>query len=437
MDWRRWADALWFLAWAVLSSAWCLTAAAQLGPTFDEPIYLERGLGCWRDLSHAGLIKLGTMPLPIDVQTFPLFLWESWHGTPIDPLADLHAVLPWMRAGNLVFWWLLLCYGWRTGRMLAGPWGGRFAVAVLACEPNLLAHGALATTDIAITACLLALLYHFRAGRDCSWPRRLALPAIWCGLAILAKASAIVYAPICLAVIELERLIRAGAFAAPTGTRLGHAWQVLRPAWRDGVCIVLGGLTFAVVYCGSDFSPQPAFVEWANGLPEGALANCMIWLSENLCIFSNGLEGIVRQVKHNMRGHGTYLLGEAFPRSVWYYFPVLLTIKLTVPVLLAPLAALAAGRVRVLTNWACLTALVLLVFSLTFRVQIGIRLVLPLVAIGIVGLSAALVEGLRSPRWQWTRPAFATAIACGLIWTTTATAMIWPHGLCYINELWG
>jgi len=192
----------------------------------------------------------------------------------------------------------------------------------------------------------------------------------------------------------------------------------------------------AFVYCGSDFRPHPSFMEWAHSLPEGILANWMVGLADNLCIFSNAAEGIVRQVKHNMHGHGTFLLGEAQPRSLWYYFPVLLTIKLCVPVLLAPLVV-AAIRARALANWACWTALVLLGFSLTFHVQIGIRLVLPLVSIGLVGLAAAFVEALRSPRWQWTRPALASAVAAGLLWMTMASATVWPHGLCYVNELWG
>ena len=46
------------------------------------------------------------------------------------------------------------------------------AVALLACEPVLLGHAALATTDIAVAACLLALAFEFHAGRGGRWPRR-------------------------------------------------------------------------------------------------------------------------------------------------------------------------------------------------------------------------------------------------------------------------
>src|SRR5437870_662807 len=38
------ADWLWFLVFAAASSVWCATAAVQLGPTFDEPLYVTRGL---------------------------------------------------------------------------------------------------------------------------------------------------------------------------------------------------------------------------------------------------------------------------------------------------------------------------------------------------------------------------------------------------------
>ena len=228
MRWRPSGDWLWFLAWGLASSAWCLGAAAQLGSTFDEPVYVARGLAHWRTGSHQGLLALGTMPLPIDVQTLPLYLWERHTGVPADPIHDLQHLLFWARAATQVFWWLLLFYGRLAGRQLAGPWGGRIAVALLACEPNLLAHAALATTDIAITACLLALLYHFRNGREANWRWRYGVPALWFGLALLAKASALVYGPICMVVVELDRLTRAGAFVCPPGTRwrdrLRHAW---------------------------------------------------------------------------------------------------------------------------------------------------------------------------------------------------------------------
>src|SRR4051794_32989631 len=90
----RWVDAVWLLAFGLASSVWCVTAAAQLGATFDEPLYVKAGLTNWRTGSNKLLMRAGTMPLPIDLQTLSVYLWEQYRGEPFDPLLDLHTVLP-------------------------------------------------------------------------------------------------------------------------------------------------------------------------------------------------------------------------------------------------------------------------------------------------------------------------------------------------------
>jgi hypothetical protein len=436
----RLADLAWLLFWGGVSSLWCLTAAQQLGGTFDEPVYLQRGLEHWRDGSPTPLMHLGTMPLPVDTVTLPLYLYERWTGTPLDPLRDWEKVLPWARAATLVFWWLLLLYGWLCARLLAGPWAGRLAVALLACEPSLLAHASLATTDVCISACLLILVYHFRAGREASWPLRVLLPAFGFGLALLAKASALVFGSVCMLVLGLEHLVRKEVLPTllPFSWRglLGQTWARCRPLRRDLTWIVLGGLAVAFVYVGSDWQPQKSFVAWARQLPDGTSKTCVVWLTEHLRCFSNAGDGLMRQITHNVRGHGAYLLGYTDPRALWFYFPVLLTIKMTVPIL-ALLLLLLVFQPRTLTNWACLTAAVLLLLSLTFRVQIGIRLVLPLVALGLVGLAAALAGAIRGTDAGWRRCLLTGAAAAGVAWMLVASVRVWPHGLCYVNELWG
>jgi hypothetical protein len=438
--WSGWlVDCLWILVWGAASSAWCLTAAQQLGATFDEPIYVTRGLQHWRTGSHAGLMQLGTMPLPVDVQTLPLYVAERWRGTPFDATADLDRLLPWARAATLVFWWLLLLHAWLAGRSLAGPWGGRLAVALLACEPSVLAHAALATTDIALTACTLALVYHFRANREAGWWLRVAWPALWFAAAVLAKASGLVFGPLCLAIVEAERLLRQRTQDSVLSTQ-HPVRSILRRAFAtvtgDFAQIGFLGLALVFLYCGSDWRAQPQFVAWAHGLPDGIFGRGMVWLSEHLYIFSNAGEGLVRQVKHNIHGHGVYLLGRTDPRSVWYYFPVALTIKLSVPLLLAPVA-LAAVRARALVNWALLAAAALALFSLNCHVQIGVRLVLPLVALAAVGLAAAVVHACRDLGPGWRAQLLAGGTAAGLLWTAAAAVLVWPEGLCYVNELWG
>jgi len=429
-----WWDGVWLLVWAAASAVWCITAAQQLSATFDEPFYVASGLEGWRTGSHATLLRKGTMPLSADLQALPLYLWERWNGVPFDPQADLHRLLPWARAATLVFWGLVLLYGMLAARHIGGVWAGRLAVALLACEPSLLAHASLATTDVAVSACLLGLAYHFRVARQTGWPRRVAVPAAWYAAALLAKASALLIGPLWLLVVEIERLGRAAA--APRGR-----WPHLPPGvvWRafarDCGWIVSIGLLIVFLYCGSDWRPEPSFVAWAHGLRDAPLAGSMVWLAEHLRIFSNAGEGVVRQITHNIRGHGAYVLGHTDARALWYYFPVVFTIKLSEPVLLAPLLV-AAVRPRTLVNWACLAAAAVILFSVTFRVQLGVRMILPAVVLLIVGLSAAAANAGRDlgPRW---RTAVVAVAVSAVVWTGFTTLSVWPHGLAYVNRFWG
>jgi len=267
------------------------------------------------------------------------------------------------------------------------------------------------------------------------------VPAFWFAAAVLAKASGLVFGPICLLLVELERRLfrpAAAGVQSPAGSRLRRALAILlaRDFRRDVIQLFGLGMFLVFLYCGCDWHTQPAFVEWARRLPEGTMRSGMVWFAEHLRIFSNAGEGIVRQVKHNMHGHGTYLLGVSAPRALWYYFPVALTIKLSVAFLVLPLVILLAGP-RHLRNWACLAALVLLCFSVTCRVQIGIRLVLPLVVLAVVGLAGAVARTCQDLSPGWPRRLLAGGVGAGIAWTAAAALLVWPHGLCYVNELWG
>jgi len=292
---------------------------------------------------------------------------------------------------------------------------------------------------LALAACLLALVYHFHAGRDSGWVRRVGLPAFWFGAALLTKASALAFGPLCLVIVECDRLMRGGTWVGllnRDAPRLNKLPVPFRPFVHDFVHILAGGLLLTFLYCGSDWQPQPSFVAWARQLPEGLPASVMIWLAEHLCIFSNAGEALVRQIGHNFRGHGVYLLGHADPRSIWYYFPAALSMKLSLPLLVLPLL-LAVLRPRCLVNWACLAAGSLLVYSLNCKVQIGVRFMLPLLALAAVGLAAAIVQTWRAYAPSWRRHGLTVVVAGGLAWTALAAVSVWPHGLCYTNEFWG
>lgn len=139
---------------------------------------------------------------------------------------------------------------------------------------------------------------------------------------------------------------------------------------------------------------------------------------------------------HAFHGHvHAVVYGRVYDPSVWFYFPVTLAIKLPDATLLA-LVVVPLLRWRVLANPAVAVVTVLLLFSLTMKVQIGIRLVFPLVAFLALWLAVAATRphpglGVRGRR-----------LAVGLLILATAYSAVeavraWPDGLRYANRLHG
>jgi hypothetical protein len=423
-------DWLWLLAVLLVGGAMIVTEADRTGGTFDEAFYLETGLNRWRTGSTAKLMDVGTMPLPVDVQTLPLYLIEQVRGIDWNLTADFREMLTIARRGTLIFWALALIYGWRIARSIGGPWAGRLAVLTLALEPTHLAHAALATTDVAITACILMFAYHYRAGRDGPWMNRVGLPALLGGIAILAKASAIVFCPLCVLAIEFERRWLASVETAAWPRFKESIRALLSPAFRHESAVIAGlALVLTCVYCGNDFEAHPKIVAAAYDMQPGTGRDICVWLAGHARIFNNAFVGLWFQIHHNMHGHGSFLVGEVSPRAVWYYFPVALSIKLPVAILMTPLILALVAR-RSLFNWPILASLMLLIFSLNCRVQIGVRMQLPLIALACVGMCSALPSlPLRGVAGAWA--------ATMSLWLGVAAVNNWPRHLSYINELYG
>jgi hypothetical protein len=409
-------DFAWLLAVLLGSSAWCLTAGRELGATFDEPFYIAKGLESWRTSSNRALMRAGTMPLPIDLQTGPLYLWEQSRGAAFNPVSDLPMLLPVARGVSLIFWWLLLVYAGQLGRYWGGSWAGRFAVGWIGTEPNFLAHATLATTDIALTAGVLVAVYHYVIGLGGNWWKRVFVPGGLAGLAICCKASAITFVPLAFLII-----------AGP--------WSHRRIVdWAQMACI---GTVVLFGYCGCDWATEPSLIRWADSLTEPRFAGPMQFLAQHLCIFPNAGEGIVQQIKHNIRGHGSFVLNQWHPRAVWYYFPIVFSAKLTESVLLL-FGGLLVTRPRTLKHTCGAIAIAYLLFSLTCRVQIGIRLMLPLVAFLHLTLAVSLGGCFRrcsgSARWNWVPGVLGIlvlALQCPATWWHK------PDGLRYSNLFWG
>lgn len=363
---------------------------SQYSATFDEPFYLKAGDTYIKTKSNKMLMKAGTMPLPIILASrcVQVYCLVSQTQLDLDKPDDFAVALKISRYSTLFFWWMLLLFV----LLLAIQWGGPifaiYALCAVGYEPNLLAHAGLATTDIALTAYVVFSAYYYTKSKTepKRW-KRILYPGIAYGFALSCKASALAFVPLIWLAICLTH---------PQLTKANAKQWLKEFIWQGIVSLII-----LFLLCGSDWQQERTFVEWAKNLPAGILKNIMQPISENLRIFTNAGEGLAQQIKHNSRGHGTYLMGEWYPRAVWYYFPVALWVKLNPIVwLLISVNVYVILRKKydfIFTHYipVFVICLILFLFSMTCRVQIGIRLILPLV----VFLMMASVIVIHEHKW--------------------------------------
>ena len=148
------------------------------------------------------------------------------------------------------------------------------------------------------------------------------------------------------------------------------------------------------------------------------------------------VRGMIDLVRHNAQGHEAYLLGEVKTSGWWYYFPVALVVKTTLPLLLLATLAIVVwlagrgGRQPIL--YPMLGVAAILVVCLPSSMNIGIRHILPVYP--FLALTAAgLFGGLR------LRPPAARLVmgvaAALVVWHGGESLLAHPDYLAYFNQV--
>jgi hypothetical protein len=395
-----------------MASARIVSTYTVFNHTVDEPAHIAAGMQ-WLsqgvyvyEPQHPPLarvaVALGPYFLGIRSQRTPGtgFEAETLEGAKIlyrDRHYDL--TLSMARLGTLPFFWLacLVVYVW--GKRTCGPAGAAIALLFFSFLPPVLAHASLATTDMALTACLgAAFLGALQWAEHPSWKRGLLFGAAT-GLAAIAKFSSLVFFPAAL-------LFTPAGFCYFERPSLSAvlAW-VKERAPSFGLAVATGAAIVAAIY---RFSLSALFA------------------------------GISAVAAHNAEGHPTYLLGQQSTTGFWYFYPVVLAVKTPLGLVLLLIAALwwtFRDSAHLRRDWPVLAFIVgILAVGLFSRINIGVRHILP-VYFGFSVLAAtALRDALaRAHSHRWIGAAAGVLV----VWFTVSSLWSHPDYLAYTNELAG
>ncbi len=309
-----------------------------------------------------------------------------------------------------------------------------FSLALIVFEPNLIAHGAYVTTDMAVTCGIFTTIYALYRFRRRPCPGRLAVVGIATGLALAVKHSAVLLLPIALVLLATE-LVR----PRPRESR-GRVLGLYSAAFASAVILGLPILwsTYHFRFFAHPNGPMhPSLAEYMSSL-HGIEPRVYALLARWHILPESYLYGMVDIRVQSIAGQSfpTYIFGQVHAHGVPYYFPAAFVIKSTLGFMLLLLASGYAILSHQLSGWQRLTfllvpPLVYLLIAIDTGLNIGARHILPMypfLAVLIGGAAVTLSQRSRA----WVYVTFAL-----LAWHIASATWSAPNYIAYSNELFG
>ena len=322
------------------------------------------------------------------------------------------------RLGELPFFLLLCALAWGWGRRLSDERGAAIAVLLVASNPNVIAHGGLATPAIAIAASVTAALLAFAWWLESPVPLSSLALGVAIGLACATDFGTLAYLGLALpATWALRRVASARAPLWSEGTR-----------WRVPLAALL---TFG----------SAALVVWAvYRFDFGPLADGS-WFRVPAPGWFQGLAAYVRK---DPRTYPAFLFGALSDYGWWYYYPVALLVKTPLPLMLLSVIGAAAASADLVrrARWQTLAPLCGVVAVLAIAAIRGddsgvgrVLGVFPLLAVtGSYGAVALWERGARRvPALRFCRIAVAATLGAAVLVPMRAH----PDHLAYFNPFAG
>lgn len=310
----------------------------------------------------------------------------------------------------VIFVTMLLVVGvFLLARDLYGPGAGLLAAALCAFDPNILAHGRLATTDLGLACFVLLAVWAYRR---------------------LTRSPSVVYGALAAVLLALALLAK---FSGILLLALYPVWAVLLVLLPNGLSVPEGMLRQWAA------RPRTRRLIWSAGVTAAVVAGALVLVS--LAYLAPGrVDRYFRDfLMVNVNVHPAYLTyfhGRFYDHHLWYYFLAAFLLKTPLALLLLLALRVVSQAVHREEGWAD-RALLFAPVAIWFLViswrafQIGIRYVLPVYPFLFVYASGIVASPL------FRRRDVRLAVGALGVWLAASSLAAYPDYLPYFNAIAG
>ena len=416
--------------------------------TYDEAYHLLAGYRYWQaqdfgiNPEHPPLAKwVASLPLLyLSLQAPTMAAGDEYFGGRKFLYAtDADALLFRARMAGSAFTLLVAILVFEATYLMFGRGPAFLALALVVFDPNILAHGALVTTDMAQTFCLFAAVYAFYRYVKSPTTWRLAECGFVAGLALAAKHSGILVFPILGSLALAELLMGRSSSPVPEPGALIRVESIKRQTVHLALALMLITAIAVTVLWGLyafrfQARPDGLMTPPVQYLKSPAKSQVILALWRWRALPESYLHGLVNVMIGGERP--TFLFGEVYPRGQWFYFPAAFLIKSTLGLLLLLFLtligkALRRKDIRREVLFVTIPPTLFFAVSLTSGLNLGLRHVLPVYPFLLV-LAAAGAWSLTKQHRRW-----GYIVAALILFHALSSVRSFPNYLAYSNEIWG